>query len=110
MNYQKTIDTLKETHGYKQYPQNYEYPYIYKALLQKRVNSKSVCETNDKLHITIEYSLFDAFENYGRYQIGIRAEKNELWWDLKAYSLSDDEILSRIEEIEKTLIELFNKI
>lgn len=105
------INLLIDEHGYKEYEEEYSHPYLFKCLLQKRVNSDSVCETNNKLNIDINVSKMDLGSNvYESYDVKIVAEKNGLWWNLSCYSMNRGELLEKLTEVENTLIKLFNSI
>ena len=42
--------------------------------------------------------------------VSITAEKKSKWWTLKAYSLTIDEVLNDIKEVEQDLIKMFNAL
>ena len=102
------INWLVTEHGYKEFKEDYEYPYVYKSLLEKRIENESVCETNNKLYIHIRVAVFEGTN--GLFTVEIVAEKKSLWWNLSCYSLNSKEIQDNIEEVEQTLVKLFNSI
>lgn len=104
-----TRDFLLEK-GFKEYPEkNINYPYTQRCLYQKRVESESVCETNDRLSINVrEYRILEASQS--TYEVDIVAEKDGLWWELKAYSLNEAELVAKLDSIEDRLIKMFNSI
>lgn len=105
------LSWLKTEHNYRQYKQKYEHPYLFKTLLQKTVESKDVCETNDKLSIDISLSVFDiGHSTHKSIEIEIVAEKNNKWWKLSCYGLSVEEMKTDLLTMEETLINLFNAI
>lgn len=95
-----------EEKGYKLYPQNKEGYWTVHNLYQKRVDHDKVCETNEKLFINIyEYK---ASENGPMtYEMGIKAESNGLWWDLKVYGVSEERLETEFNTLEQKLIELW---
>lgn len=96
--------------GYKCYPQIVKWPYIKNNLWQKEVESKRVCECNNRLHLNIrEYEIENEY-NIETYTIEIVAEYNGMWWTLNSYSLSKESLIERHDEIHDTLIRLFNEI
>jgi hypothetical protein len=102
---------------YRCYPENVKWPYEYKNLYQRRVQEDTetnvVCETNDRLHINIiETKFVDRPEqiNTPSYSMEIVAELNGIWWALNSYALSGNDLVVRFDELEKTLIKLFNTI
>ncbi len=107
---ENTIKILKEKHGYKEYPQDIKRPeFSFQTLLQKKVESNAVCETNDSLSININVSKIENRNfKYEGYEIEIVAEKKSKWWKLSCYSLNKDEILSEIKQVETDLIAVFN--
>lgn len=105
----QTVAQLLDKHGYKCYPQNR--PGSVEYLYQKRVKSKSVCETNDRLYINVkEQTINIRNDEWTRYTVEIVAEKRKLWWSLNAYSLTAKELKKRLVYLEKTLVKLFNAI
>ena len=109
------ISWLKTEHGYKESKENYEYPYVYKSLLRKQVESEAVCELNDSLSINIRVTVIaDLYDSNGKdiedYQIGITAEKRSKWWKLNCASLTRDEIMKDLKDIEQNLVRLFNNV
>ena len=103
------VNWLKTEHDYKEYKEEYEHPYKYKTLLQKRVESEAVCECNDKLSINIKVSELDlGGRTHESYKIEIVAEKRSKWWNLSCYSMNRNEITSDLKDVEQTLVRLFN--
>ena len=103
------VNWLKEEQGYKEYKEKFEHPYTYKTLLQKRVDSKHVCECNDRLSININVAEFDlGHTKHESYEVEIVAEKRAKWWKLSCYSMTRNEIASGLKDVEQTLIKLFN--
>ncbi len=97
--------------SYRYYAKSFDHPYAWSALYQQQLTeleTKAVCETNGKLFIHVEEYRFKG--DSLKYTVQIIAERNDLWWTLNAYSLSETELYTRIEEIENTLIKLFNAI
>lgn len=108
---EEIIKYLKSEKGYKEFPQKKQYELLTKILLQKKVDSDSVCETNDSLSVDIHISKFELNNcSHEGYNVEIRAEKNGKWWTLNCYSLTRDEIANQISSIEETLIRLFNSL
>ena len=105
------VNWLKTEHNYKEYKKEYEYPYKYKTLLQKHVESEAVCECNDRLSINIKVSELDLGDKtHESYEIEIVAEKRSKWWNLSCYSMNRGEITSDLKDVEQTLIRLFNYV
>ena len=103
------VNWLKNEQGYKEYKEQFEHPYTYKTLLQKRVDSEQVWECNDRLSININVAEFDLGDRkHESYEIEIVAEKRAKWWKLSCYSMTREEIASGLKEVEETLIRLFN--
>lgn len=76
------------------------------TLWQKRVDSERVCETNERLFINVwEYSEFTH-----SFEVEITAEYKAKWWVLKVYSLGEEQLTNELQDIEQTLIKLFNAI
>lgn len=107
-----TVKALKHQHGYKEYPdKNVMYPVIHRTLLQKQVESDSVCELNGKLHININLTVMDVGGDiYKSYSVNMKAEKNDMWWNFECYAIQEEKVLLEITEIENKLIKLFNQI
>lgn len=111
----KTIQELTEwlvsEHKYTAYDTRFDYPYTFKTSLSKRVESESVCDCNDKLSIFITVSQIHINDIlHESVDISITADKNSKWWVLKSYSLSKNEVIQDLLDVEKTLIKLFNQI
>lgn len=108
MTIQKLINELKET-GYKQYSTSTTEIQT-KYLLQKRVKNKAVCDLNDRLCIILQIydTTFPQSVNIKSVEVEIVAEKREQWWKLLCYSISLDECLDKLPQIEQTLVKLFN--
>ena len=103
------VNWLKTEHNYKEYKEKYEHPYTFKTLLQKRVESESVCELNDRLSINMVVSEIDLGDKtYENYVIEIVAEKRSKWWKLSCYSMNRKEVMSDLKDVEQTLVRLFN--
>lgn len=99
------IKPLLATLGYKPYKQHFAWPYTHKLLWQKQVDSKVVCQLNDKLFVDIlEYS----FENEPcKYVISITAQKYNKWWDLQCYSLIEEDLHNELSVIEEKLVKIW---
>lgn len=99
--------------GYKEF--NYSFLKDYqKYFLQKRVESKSVCDVNDKLFINIIYndlkSIYLGSNLNNTFDIELMAEKNNQWYNLKCYGVNENELLDNLKRIEQNLINAFNVI
>jgi hypothetical protein len=106
----KNITEYLESLGYKHYPdKDVKWPVIEKSLFQVTVPSLAVCETNDKLSINIEKWQFH-FSEKPSYEISITAERGGEWWDLKCYSVNEENLIKNLESIRSTLIMMFNSI
>ena len=101
---------LQDVHRYVVFDTSFEHPYTFKTKLLKRVESESVCECNDKLSIYITVAQMDVIADVRSnfVDVSITAEKKSKWWTLKAYSLTIDEVLNDIKEVEQDLIKMFN--
>lgn len=110
----KEIEEILLKRGYKEYDNVWEKDEHteYKRFFSKRVKSESVCDLNDKLTINVTCWKISLPNSAGTEQIDVSviAEKDELWYDLKVYSILHSEFKERINEIEKTLVKLFNQI
>ena len=76
---------------------------------QERFKDVPLCETNDKVHLNIDagYLLING-EGYTNYTFSITQEANEIWCDLKLYSISEDDIMKiGLDEFEKRMVELW---
>ena len=95
--------------GYKEW-KNYYLKDYQEYFLQKRVESKSVCDTNEKLFIDVIYNnlktISDNLNN--TFDIELMAEKNSQWYDFKCYGVNENELLENLNNIEQNLINAFN--
>lgn len=107
-----TTEQFFEQKGYKCYPQVCDWPVIVNNVWQKRIDNERVCETNDKLFINIKEWQMEEYKDNPppKYTIEIVAEYNKLWWQLGCYSLSEQELIEKHDEIVEILIKLFNTI
>lgn len=101
--------------GYKEYPvkpSDLNSFTTFKTLLQKSVDSKVLCECNDNLCIDVNISSqhFLSGTILDRAEISITAQRHNKWWNLKCYSLTPEEAIDQFDEVESTLIKLFNTI
>lgn len=108
---ENTVEDLLTRRSYKKYPQRIDYPYIDRNLYQHALTdleTNAVCETNNRLFINInEYMFVDC--PY-KYEVDITAERHGIWWILKAYSFTAEELTKNIEFVENELIKMFNSI
>lgn len=109
---EKLTKWLQNVHGYTVFDTSFEHPYTFKTKLSKRVESKSLCECNEKLSIYITVVKMNVGDGrfYNGVDVGITAEKKSKWWVLKAYSMGIDEVLNDIKEVEQDLIKMFNAL
>lgn len=78
-------------------------------LYQRKIDTDFVCDLNDKLHFNIkEYEL--PIVNTISYTIGICAEKKDIWYDLKIYSLNEEELMNNLEKLEKQLLTMWSTL
>ena len=69
------------------------------------------CETNDNsaVQITIRPFKFEIFTNcYKTIEIELVGEANKIWFSLKAYALTEDDVYKRLDEIEQMLVSAWN--
>jgi len=106
------IENFLKNEGYKLYPQLVEYPYTKRNLWQKQISNERVCETNEKLFINVLQYQFEEYTEveHEKFEVYIVAEFHEKWWDIKCYSLSQEEIIYDLHSLESTLIKMFNTI
>lgn len=101
------------TLGYKEFNCSHLKDYQ-KYFLQKRFESKSVCDTNDKLFINITYndlkSIYLGSNLNNTFDIELMAEKNNQWYNLKCYGVNENELLENLYRIENNLINAFNTL
>ena len=95
-------------YGFKEYEQRFEWPITKKELFQRRFTNQRVCERNGNIFINV---LAVAIKDEApTFEISLTAEHNSVWWDLKAYGLSEEELDQKLPIIEATLVNLFNQI
>lgn len=84
----------------------------FKTLLKKSVDSEVLCECNDNLCIDVSIASqhFLSGTVLNRAEISITAQLHNKWWNLKCYSLTPEEAIVQFDEVEQTLIKLFNTI
>jgi hypothetical protein len=99
------IDTLMKR-GYKKYKSYKEYVILY----QKKFPGKIVCDCNEAIYIDVEIFNHPALEYHTKIEIGLRAEKNGKWWDIKCYGLSEKEFVKSVASLEKKIIKAFEAI
>jgi hypothetical protein len=107
----KIIELIKSK-GYKEFKSGL---YADRLCFQRRVESEVVCECNDRLHINIfchpKDNILHLVPNANdSYEMQIVAENKSVWYDLKAYGLSEDDISENIETLENNLIKMFNSL
>lgn len=103
-----------ESRGYKWFPHPLEKSneFAEKNSYQRKVESEALCECNGNLCVNIrEWKWLSVMEK-GRvsYEIELTAERKGKWWNFKVYCINKKELETQLEEIEKTLVKLFNQI
>ena len=92
--------------GYKDFGQTHGDHY---ELFQKKVDVGLTDDRDNKLYIDIKAYRIANYEGvHHQFNVEITLEKNKLWWCLKAYSLLEKELKTRLDEIEKQLVEFLN--
>lgn len=103
----KQFHQMLEANGYRNW-QNEDTELGEVRHYQKRIDTvfpeAPLCTTNDKLHINIEYHIFEVPDRQGTGQFPTRTHEgvevclrhgagDDLWFDLKAYGLKPDALL-----------------
>ena len=106
---QETLDFLTDN-GYHKWREE-ETPETTRCEFQKRVPDKEgwpLCECNDKLLINLtyfKYTFRNGLSSEG-FEINIAHErKNEEWCDLRIYSLTEEQVVSKLSNYESSLKE-----
>jgi len=67
------------------------------------------CETNEnKMQILIRPFKYTYNLSYGSSEIEIVGEANSIWFNLKAYSVQEEDIYTRLDVIEQMLVSAWN--
>ena len=72
----------------------------------KRTESKRECTSNEKpVQIVVTPLKYDCDGiSYTSVEVNLTAEFNGVWWKLKAYSLSEKDVIKNLEMIEMSLV------
>ena len=93
--------------GYKEYKQKEEDGFK-KRIFQRMIDSNLVCDTNDNLAIQVRFFDIETSDYKNQsFQVDLCAEKNELWFDLKVYSITESQLVEKLDIIEMQLKQMF---
>lgn len=106
-----TLNFLKEK-GYKEYIS--PFPKQLEGLQEQRnfqavFYSRIFCDTNEKKFINIEFIDW-TFKNHSSktFEISLTGEKENIWFELKTFSLTEKQLIEKLDSIEAILINMFS--
>ncbi len=107
----KLKEHLKER-GYFFYQQAYGNSLVdwYAA---KRAETTRECTCNERapqIIVTPSVYTFSDYSQHRSVSIDLTAEYNDIWWKLSAYSLSEEDAIERLSEIEKKLVKAWEAL
>lgn len=114
----KTQDNIKEwlrDIGFREYPNAVaSCENECKWIACKRYESKYVCESNDDkpgIQVTVTpHKLRMGGNEYKSIEIGITGEANGIWCTLQAYSLSWEELPTKLDQVTDALVKAWEAI
>lgn len=110
------MKTWLEANGFKCQPDNFhtesnEYDWVAYRRIQR---AHRRCETNDTKNCQLvvhPYKIqFPDDRTYEAYEVEITGECASLWFTLKAYSISRDDLQTKLDEIEDKLIKAWEAL
>ena len=79
----------------------------------KRADTSRECTCNERapqIIVTPSVYTFSAYSQHRSVSIDLTAEYNDIWWKLSAYSLSEEDAIERLSEIEKKLVKAWEAL
>ena len=114
MNAFDDVIAMLKANGYVQFKHPIENEHrLFESHFQKHVKSDSVCETNDRLSVNVALTSFtvpNTSNVINSVNVEITAEKKSKWWNINCYSMTTVECMEQFDEVESTLIKMFNTI